>query len=60
VVPSRAEVLRAAFGTSPELLVTLTEPLPARGLLGIQRRVTGIALYLDEPDRPVAALDNDV
>ena len=51
-------VLRAAVGVEPELCVTLTEPVRARGLLGIERSVTRIALYVDEPEKLLSALDD--
>jgi hypothetical protein len=48
--------LRAALGTSPTLLVTLVAEVVARGPLGLTRRVTRVALAVDEPDRLAAAL----
>ncbi len=47
--PAGADVLRAAFGTPPCVLVTLSEPVVARGLFGRSRSVTRIAVYVDEP-----------
>jgi hypothetical protein len=47
--PRGKGVLRAALGTAPVLLVTLIEPVVARGPLGIRRSVRLIALYVDEP-----------
>jgi hypothetical protein len=44
-----AGLLRAAFGAPPCLLVTLSEPVAARGVLGITKLVTRIALYVDDP-----------
>ena len=48
--PPDKTVLRAAFGDDPKLLLTLHEPLAVRGLLGMRKTVTQIALYVDEPD----------
>jgi hypothetical protein len=56
-MPPGKGILRAALGTAPEILVTLSEPVTARGPLGIRRSVTGIALYLDEPEKLRAALE---
>jgi len=50
-MPRDRGVLRAAFGTAPELLVTLREAVLARGPVGLTRRVTAIALHVDEPER---------
>jgi hypothetical protein len=48
--------LRVAFGAPPELLVSLRRPVVARGPLGIRKSVTSIALYVDEPEKLLAAL----
>jgi hypothetical protein len=55
-MPRAKGVLRAAFGAAPELLVTLSRPVVARGPLGLRRTVTAIALYVDEPEGLRAAL----
>jgi hypothetical protein len=49
-------VLRAAFGVAPNLLLTLAEPVLAKGPVGIARSVRRIALYVDEPARLRSAL----
>jgi hypothetical protein len=49
-------VLRAAFGTSPSILVTLAEPVVAYGLLGVKKSVRAIALYVDDADTLAKAL----
>jgi hypothetical protein len=54
--PRGSGVLRAAFGTAPNLLLTLRTPVIARGPLGIQRSVTRVALFVDAPERLVAGL----
>jgi hypothetical protein len=43
--------------SAPRFPLTLTQPVTARGLLRLQRSVTRIALYLDEPEKLRAALD---
>jgi hypothetical protein len=43
--------------SAPLLRLTLTQPVTARGLLRLQRSVTRIPLYLDDPEKPRAALD---
>ena len=54
--PQGQEILRAAFGDDPRLLLTLKAPFPIRGLLGVSKTVTQIALYVDEPERLRSAL----
>ncbi len=54
--PPGRGVLRAALGTAPVLLVTLTGPVEARGLLGLRRPVSRIALHVDDPAGLKAAL----
>ncbi len=49
--------VRAALGTAPVLLLTLTRPVVARGPFGIHRSVRRIALYVDGPARLKAALE---
>jgi hypothetical protein len=49
-------VLKAALGTPPVLLVTLSAPVEARGLMGLRRSVTRIALHVDDPAGLRAAL----
>ncbi len=49
-MPRVKGVLRLALGTAPNLLLSLREPVVARGMLGIERRVTRIALYVDDPE----------
>ena len=56
-MPREKGILRAALGTAPELLLTLREPVTARGPLGIRRTVTGIALHVDDPGKLRAALE---
>jgi hypothetical protein len=55
-VARERETLRAAFGTAPNLLLSLSEPVKARGLLGLERTVSRIALHVDEPARLARAL----
>jgi hypothetical protein len=54
--PRDRRVLRAALGTPPVLLFTLSRPVEALGPLGIRRTVDRIALYVDEPAKLRAAL----
>jgi hypothetical protein len=54
--PRDKRVLRAALGTSPVLLVTLSAPVVARGPFGIRRSVDRVALYVDDPAALRAAL----
>jgi hypothetical protein len=49
-------VLRAAVGIAPAVWITLARPVTARGPFGVRRRVTTLALYVDEPMRLAAAL----
>jgi hypothetical protein len=49
-------ILNAAFGAPAELLVRLREPVVARGLLGMTKTVTSLAMYVDEPEALHAAL----
>jgi len=49
--PPGKGILRAAFGAPPNLLLSLREPVKARGLLGLERSVSRVALYVDEPAR---------
>jgi hypothetical protein len=55
-MPRGKGVLRAAFGAAPNLLLTLSEQVQARGPLGIERSVARVALYVDEPEQLEAAL----
>jgi hypothetical protein len=52
----RGGVLEAALGTAPVLLVTLSVPVEAQGLMGLRRTVTRIALHVDDPAGLRAAL----
>jgi hypothetical protein len=54
--PRAKGLLVAAFAAPPELLLTLVEPVIARGPMGIRRSVDRIALYVDDPGRLVVAL----
>jgi len=54
--PRGRGVLKAALGTTPVLLVTLSAPIEARGLMGLRRQVTRIALHVDDPAGLRAAL----
>ena len=56
--PRGKDVLRAALGTAPVLLLTLIEPVVARGPFGIRRSVRRIALHVDDPARLRAALES--
>ncbi len=55
-MPEDKSVLRAAFGDEPRLLLTFKEPVALHGMLGIRKRVTKIALYVDSPEALRAAL----
>ncbi len=54
--PRSREVLRAALLVAPNVLLTLSHPVVARGVLGLSRSVSRIALYVDDPAGFVAAL----
>jgi hypothetical protein len=51
-------VLRAALGTQPVLLLTLKEPVAARGPFGVRRPVTCVALYVDDAGGLARALSS--
>jgi hypothetical protein len=57
-MPADKTVLRAAFGDDPKLLLTFTEPVTVKGLLGKQKQITQLALFVDAPERLLAALEN--
>ena len=50
----------AATVVEPTVLVTLDRPVVARGLLGRSRRVTAVALTVDEPAQFAAALGHPI
>lgn len=45
----QAGLLNAALLTAPNLLITLKEPIVVQGLYGLERTVTQITLFVDEP-----------
>jgi hypothetical protein len=53
----RGDYLNATKPATPNVLVTLREPVPVRVVGGLRRSVRRIGLCLDEPERFIAALN---
>ncbi|QHV95252.1 hypothetical protein [Spirosoma endbachense] len=46
-----ANTMNGAFLTVPNVLITVQEPVPMRGPMGIQRSVSRIALFIDDKEK---------
>ena len=55
-VPRGSDVLNAAPGTQAQLLLTLNQAVVAQGPFGLTKKVTRVALYVDDPAALLEAL----
>ena len=49
-------MLNAAPGTQAQLLLTLSDAVVAQGPFGLRKKVTRVALYVDDPEELHRAL----
>jgi hypothetical protein len=49
--PRDKDIVRAAFGVAPNVLVTTRDPVTACGPMGMKKQTTRVALYVDDPGR---------